>query len=265
MRDDLPPKVRQAAEEFTDLIFENLATAVREKPLPDFFDHVLEHSGYLAWVQKDPDAKRRIANLRTLRAMTTRYENSSSGSSATVDAAHGRTEALGTFLADIAMLSASPGMRAVESGDPDASLSRDMKGVTLATIHAVKGLEFLVVFLCGLEEGIFPHAKAMKTAEGMEEETRLAYVAMTRAMSMLYLTYARSRIVGEEMKEHAPSRFLAAIPKQLTNVSSVIEQRFETRGGVLPIETEQTTLVLESQELNDTRERNRKREHAEVA
>ena len=119
--------------------------------------------------------------------------------------------------------------------------------------------------VAGLEEGIFPHAKAMKTAEGMEEETRLAYVAMTRAMSNLYLTYARSRIVGDEMKEHVPSRFLAAIPKQLTNISSVIEQRTETRGGVLPIETEPAALVPESQEVNDTRERSRRREHAEVA
>jgi DNA helicase-2/ATP-dependent DNA helicase PcrA len=192
-RTDLPPKILDAATEFADLIFDDLPRAAKEKMLPDFFDYVLERTGYLAWIEKDPDAKRRTANLRLLRALTTRYE-------------HG-ADALGTFLADIATLSA------VEGGDLD--VPRDGRGVTLATIHAVKGLEFPVVFIAGLEEGIFPHARAMKTPEGMEEEARLAYVAMTRAMNLLYLTYARSRVVGEEMKEHSPSRFLAAIPSHL--------------------------------------------------
>jgi len=246
MRDDLPPKVRQAAEDFADLIFNDLATAVREKPLPEFFDHVLEESGYLEWVQKDPDAKRRIANLRLLRAMTTRYDNAPSGSSTNRGAAEMHIEALGSFLVDIATKSM------VEGGDPDVSLPAEGKGVTLATIHAVKGLEFPVVFLCGLEEGIFPHAKAMKTAEGMEEETRLAYVAMTRAMSLLYLTYARSRVVGDEMKEHSPSRFLAAIPKQLTEKRDASSA---TRDAVPPIEAEPAALAIQIQEV----------EHATVA
>jgi len=103
---------------------------------------------------------------------------------------------------------------------------------------------------------IAPHAKAMKTVEGMEEETRLAYVAMTRAMSLLYLTYARSRVVGEEVKEHSPSRFLASIPKHLTKVvlrqaqdrSSATERgamTHETIGAtVLPLELQTTVLAL---------------------
>jgi superfamily I DNA/RNA helicase len=85
----------------------------------------------------------------------------------------------------------------------------------------------------------------MKTPEGMEEETRLAYVAMTRAMSLLYLTYARSRVVGEEMKEHSPSRFLAAIPKEL------IERRAATQAmrnvslpPMLPMEAGANVLTI---------------------
>ncbi len=243
MRDDLPPKVKQAAEEFVDLVFGTLATAAREKCMPEFFDDVLEQSGYLAWVQKDPDAKRRFANLRLMRAMTTRYERTSSEGDSSAENSH--TEALGTFLADVATMSA------VEGGDPDVEQSEG-RGVTLATIHAVKGLEFPVVFLSGLEEGIFPHAKAIKTAEGLEEETRLAYVAMTRAMSFLYLTSARSRVVGDEMKEHSPSRFLAAIPKDL------IERRdasSATRDAVPPIDSEPAALAVQIQEV----------EHATVA
>ncbi len=237
-RDDLPPKVQQAAIEFTDLIFETLASVAREKPLPEFFDCVLEQSGYLAWVQKDPDVKRRIANLRLLRAMTTRYERTSSEVDSSAE--NSNTEALGTFLADIATMSA------VEGGDPDVGLPAEGRGVTLATIHAVKGLEFPVVFLSGLEEGIFPHAKAMKSAEGLEEETRLAYVAMTRAMSLLYLTYARSRIVGDEMKEHSPSRFLAAIPKQLTEKRDASSA---TRDAIPPIEAEPAAVAIQIQEV----------------
>ncbi|MBI3913769.1 MAG: UvrD-helicase domain-containing protein [Chloroflexi bacterium] len=232
-RTDLPQKVLEAAMEFADLIFDDLPHAAKEKSLPDFFDAVLERTGYRAWIEKDPDAKRRIANLRTLRAMTTRYEHGLSD---------GPAQVLGTFLADIATLSA------VEGGDTSDDVPAESHGVTMATIHAVKGLEFLVVFIAGLEEGIFPHARAMKTPEGMEEETRLAYVAMTRAMERLYLTYARSRVVGDEMKEHSPSRFLASIPKHL------IERRSATRDTLsadLPrVESEPSALAVEMAEAN---------------
>lgn len=222
-RTDLPPKVLDAALEFADLIFDDLPRAAKEKRLPEFFDYVLEHTGYLAWMEKDPDVKRRIANLRLLRAMTTRYEHTE--------------DALGTFLADIATLSA------VEGGDAGLEVPAEGRGVTLATIHAVKGLEFPVVFIAGMEEGIFPHAKAMKTPEGMEEETRLAYVAMTRAMYLLYLTYARSRVVGEETKEHLPSRFLASIPKHLIERRSASTDT-ERVPGSLPFELPQVNRCI---------------------
>ncbi len=225
-RDDLPARVKQAAIEFCDLVFEDLAIAIKEKTLPEFFDYVLERTGYVTWIRKDPDAKRRTANLRLLRAITTRYEHSSTDA---------QNEALGTFLADIATMSS-------EGGDPDVGLEAEGRGVTLATIHAVKGLEFPVVFVVGLEEGIFPHSKATKTPEGMEEETRLAYVAMTRAMLLLYLTHARSRVIGDEMREHSPSRFLAAIPKQL------IDSRSAARPSIPAVELEPERLAIEMQE-----------------
>lgn len=216
-REDLPPKVKQAVIEFSDMVFDDLAIALKEKTLTAFFDYLLERTAYLEWIQKDPDAKRRLANLLLLRSLTTRYEHSST------DAPN--AEALGAFLADMATMSA-------EGGDPEVEVEGEGRGVTLATIHAVKGLEFPVVFVSGLEEGIFPHARAMKSAEGMEEETRLAYVAMTRAMQKLYLTRARSRVMGEEMKEHSPSRFLAAIPRTL------IENGSATRQAPTPVDHE---------------------------
>ncbi len=229
-REDLPPKIKETVIEFCDLVFDDLAMAQREKSLPEFFDYVLERTGYLAWIQKDPDAKRRLANLRLLRAMTTRYERQSPDE---------QDEVLGTFLADIATMSAA------EGGDSDVGVPVEGRGVTMATIHAVKGLEFPVVFIAGLEEGIFPHVRAMKTPEGMEEETRLAYVAMTRAMSVLYLTYARSRVVGEEMKEHSPSSFLAAIPKHL------IERRSATRESASSIAPELAPIPIQMPEVEN--------------
>jgi ATP-dependent exoDNAse (exonuclease V) beta subunit len=84
----------------------------------------------------------------------------------------------------------------------------------------------------------------MKTPEGMEEETRLAYVAMTRAMSVLYLTYARSRVVGEEMKEHSPSRFLAAIPKHLIERRSATREMQDATRSLPPMESESTELAI---------------------
>lgn len=222
-RTDLPPKVQEAAIAFTDLLYDDLAFAVKAKHLSDFVNYILVQTGYRTWVEKDPDAKRRLANLRLLRAMTTRYDHDTTVTAENVGDV--REQALGTFLADIAILSGSGSMSASEGGSSDLGLPTDAKGVTLATIHAVKGLEFPVVFLSGLEEGIFPHARALKTPQGIEEETRLAYVAMTRAMSLLYLTYAQSRMMGDEMKEHSPSRFLSAIPQELTQVISISDRR----------------------------------------
>jgi ATP-dependent exoDNAse (exonuclease V) beta subunit len=107
------------------------------------------------------------------------------------------------FLSDIAVMD-------------DDDLPHEANGVTLATVHAVKGLEFPVVFIAGLEEEVFPHVKSLKVPIALEEEQRLVYVAMTRAERELYLTWARARANGDgELRDHAPSRFLARIPREL--------------------------------------------------
>jgi DNA helicase-2/ATP-dependent DNA helicase PcrA len=189
-RMDLPEKVRNAALAFTDMLSDDFAIAVKEETLPDLIDHVLVHSGYLEWVKGDAEAKQRLTNLVQLRTLSLRYA--------------GVPEALGSFLADIATM-----------GDQDVGIPMETRGVTLATVHAVKGLEFPIVFIVGLEEGIFPHAKALKTPGGIEEEQRLAYVGMTRARNKLYLSYARIRQGETQPVECMPSRFLAAIPREL--------------------------------------------------
>ncbi len=189
-RDDLPEKVRAAALAFAELLFDDLAMAAKEKSLPALIDHILVRSGYLEWVKGDAEAKARLANLAQLRMLSRRYE--------------GAPDALASFLADIATM-----------GDQDIGIPMETRGVTLATIHSVKGLEFPIVFVAGLEDGIFPHAKALKSPGGIEEEQRLAYVGMTRAMTKLYLSYARTRQAGTSTIECTPSRFLARLPREL--------------------------------------------------
>ena len=195
-RADLPERVRTAALAFAEMLFDEFAVAAKEKTLPDLLDYVLTRTGYLDWVHNDPEAKQRVANLAQLRVLTQRYE--------------GAADALASFLADIATMS-----------DQDVGLPLETNGVTLATIHAVKGLEFPIIFVAGCEEGVFPHAKALKVPGGIEEEQRLAYVGMTRAMIKLYLSYARTRQVGENTLEYAPSRFLAGLPRDLVERVSV--------------------------------------------
>jgi len=101
--------------------------------------------------------------------------------------------------------------------------SRD--AVTLMTLHAAKGLEFPVVFIVGLEEGLFPHSRSLMNTNQLEEERRLAYVGITRAKSKLYLSYASRRLYFGEKISNPPSRFLIDIPENL--LESVDGSRFD--------------------------------------
>lgn len=202
-RDDLSDKIKTAARAFLDLVLDELYRASKEQALPEFLATVLKRSGYFDWVANDPEAKTRLANLRTLQNMTHRFaEQGAAG--------------LGQFLAELATLS-------------DADVSEGEQGILLITMHAAKGLEFPVVFLAGMEEGLFPHIKATRTQNQLAEERRLAYVAVTRAKQKLYLTHARSRLNGAEMREQRPSRFLADIP------ASLLERRTGANFLALPL------------------------------
>jgi DNA helicase-2/ATP-dependent DNA helicase PcrA len=96
-----------------------------------------------------------------------------------------------------------------------ANQDRNSNRVTLMTIHAAKGLEFPIVFIVGMEEGIFPHSRSLFDANELEEERRLAYVGITRAKDILYLTYASKRLLFGQRISNPPSRFLLDIPANL--------------------------------------------------
>ena len=202
-RDDLSDKIKNAARAFLDLVLDELYRASKAQPLPQLLEAVLHQTGYLDWVAQDPEAKLRLSNLRALQTMTQRFADAG---------AHG----LGQFLAEIATL-----------GDTD--LTGNEQGILLSTMHAAKGLEFPVVFLAGMEEGLFPHIKATRTQNQLAEERRLAYVAVTRAKQKLYLTHARTRWNGTATSEQRPSRFLADIP------AALLERRSGSNLHALPL------------------------------
>jgi DNA helicase II / ATP-dependent DNA helicase PcrA len=172
-------------------------------PLTDFFDHALEESGYAQLFESgDPELIDRWENLRQLRSLLEPYDDA------------GDDARLTTFLSEVALVS-----------DAD-TLTDDVEKVTLITLHAVKGLEFPVVFLTGVEEGLLPHQRSISENPAMlEEERRLFYVGITRAKQRLYLTHAFRRTRFGGLEPSMPSSFLAAIPHDLLAAPPRLEQR----------------------------------------
>jgi DNA helicase-2/ATP-dependent DNA helicase PcrA len=160
--------------------------------LPELLDETLEASGYRAMLADgSEDGEDRWANLLELRSVTTRYDDLEP------------EDALDRLLEETALVA-----------DQD-SYEGDADAVTMITLHAAKGLEFPVVFIAGLEEGVFPHSRALDDEKELEEERRLAYVGMTRAMKRLFLSHAWRRATWGMGQPSVPSRFLLEIPAEL--------------------------------------------------
>ena len=169
-----------------------LRTRIGVLALPELLDEALEASGYRAMLADgSEDGEERWANLLELRAVTTRYDD------LTPD------DALDRLLEETALVA-----------DQD-SYEGDADAVTLITLHAAKGLEFPVVFIAGLEEGLFPHSRALDDEKELEEERRLAYVGITRAKRRLFLSHAWRRATWGMGQASVPSRFLLEIPAEL--------------------------------------------------
>jgi len=167
--------------------------------LPELVDHVLELSGLRAHYQNEKEGQERLANLDEL-----------INAAAAFVAEEGAANGDGELAADLTAFLAHA---ALEAGDYQADESMD--AVQLMTVHAAKGLEFDVVFICGLEEGLFPHENSLIDDKGLEEERRLMYVAVTRARKRLYLTHAQMRQLHGQTRYNLPSRFIDEIPSGL--------------------------------------------------
>ena len=187
----LATRSRSALGGFVALV-RRLRSRIGVLSLPELLDDVLETSGYRAMLADgSEDGEERWANLLELRSVTTRYDDL------------GPEDALDRFLEETALVA-----------DQD-SLEGGADAATLITLHAAKGLEFPVVFIAGLEEGIFPHSRALDDEKELEEERRLAYVGMTRAKRRLYLSHAWRRATWGMGQASVPSRFLLEIPAEL--------------------------------------------------
>ncbi len=189
--DGLATRSRTAIGEFAVLV-SRLRLRIGVLPLPELLDEVLEASGYRAMLADgSEEGEDRWANLLELRAVTTRYDDLSP------------EDALDRLLEETALVA-----------DQDA-YEGEKDAVTLITLHAAKGLEFPVVFIGGLEEGVFPHNRALDDEGELEEERRLAYVGITRAKRRLFLSHAWRRATWGGGGMSIPSRFLLEIPQEL--------------------------------------------------
>ena len=169
-------------------------------PLPELVDHVIELSGLRAHYQGEKEGQDRLANLDELVNAAVNFV-----------AEEGVVGAEGELSADLIAFLAHA---ALEAGEHQAGEGED--ALQLMTTHSAKGLEFSVVFLSGLEEGLFPHENSVREAGGLEEERRLMYVAVTRARRRLYLSFAQTRMLHGQTRFGLPSRFIDEIPPGLT-------------------------------------------------
>ncbi|MEV5148303.1 DNA helicase PcrA [Streptomyces sp. NPDC052727] len=185
-----------AVKRFNTLM-EDLRTIVESGAGPaTVLEAVLERTGYLAELQAstDPQDETRIENLQELAAVALEFEQ---------ERGEGEQGTLADFLEQVALVADSDQIPDEEDGDGV---------ITLMTLHTAKGLEFPVVFLTGMEDGVFPHMRALGETKELEEERRLAYVGITRARERLYLTRSAMRSAWGQPSYNPPSRFLEEIP-----------------------------------------------------
>ena len=189
----LRPNVRQAYQDFARFLTE-LREKSREWPPAQLIEHLCEALDYESYLLKEgPEGQDRWDNVRELVAAAAEWSED-------LDEALGEGTPLERFLADAALQSAADTTEGAE------------EGVTLMTLHTAKGLEWRVVVLAGMEDGLFPLGRAEEQPDGLEEERRLCYVGITRAMDKLVFTWARTRRRGGELRPSRASRFLAALP-----------------------------------------------------
>ena len=170
--------------------------------LNDLLQEVLDVTKYLDYLQEEPETyEDRVNNIKELSSMFIKYGEESEDAN------------LSEFLEDVALIS-----------DID-SYNEDEDAVVLMTLHSAKGLEFPIVFIPGMEEGIFPGNQSMFSEEDLEEERRLAYVGITRAKKKLYLISSQQRMLYGQTSRNMPSRFLREIPSSVIDDQSVVARR----------------------------------------
>nr|WP_286012477.1 DNA helicase PcrA [Levilactobacillus brevis] len=209
----LGARVRTAMEKL-GLTLKHVQDRAATMSVSDMTSELLDQTGYMAALKasKNLEAETRIENIEEFLSVTQKFDDDWD------NADHDETEdRLVEFLADLALVSAQD------------DVEEEPAEVTLMTLHAAKGLEFPVIFLMGLEEGIFPLSRAMLEDDELEEERRLAYVGITRAQEKLYLTNAYSRMLYGRRQTNPQSRFVTEIAPELLHLDYS-----ETKSGLTP-------------------------------
>lgn len=190
--ENIQPKTKVKLQDFVKLIT-NFQEVQHRYPLNEFLSLILEKSGYLRELQTEntPEDEARIENLQELVNVASEFIPDEPDN------------ILGEFLSQVSLVSDLDGMEDVANN------------VTLMTLHSAKGLEFPIVFMAGLDDGIFPSSRSVQEKTGLEEERRLMYVGVTRAEEKLYITSAKRRQMWGEYKYYNPSRFVDEIPYNL--------------------------------------------------
>lgn len=191
-RTELTTRIKNNLREFHTMM-EDFIDKSSEKTIPELMDYILDKTGYIDELMSEntPNAQSRIENLKEMISAGIEFEKRNPNAS------------LDEFLTELALLT-----------DVD-NLDEQEQAVVLMTLHGAKGLEFPIVFLAGMDEGIFPHSRAMVDDEELEEERRLCYVGITRAKKKLYFTRAWKRSIYGNTSYYMASRFIDEIPQEL--------------------------------------------------
>lgn len=245
MAKDIPGLRSQKASQFESFIslIEKFITKNSNSNASDMIKHVFEESGYYKMLNDGSvEGESRIENIRELMTVASKYSKLEPGVS------------LDIFLEEVSLIADIDNF---DAGD---------NAVTLMTVHSAKGLEFPVVFLVGLEEGLFPHTNSLLDPMQIEEERRLLYVAITRAMERLYISFTESRTLYGETKSTAPSRFLEDLKGDYIEGEADIEDHIAETISILsnpfssvrphspvqkPIPVEDSDGITESLEIGD--------------
>lgn len=176
----------------------------------ELLDQILKKTDYLSlYDEKDEEDRSRLENIKELRSVALEFQN------------------LTQFLENVSLVE-----QEYMPDYPDLNGNKK-EAVTLMTLHAAKGLEFPVVFMIGMEEGLFPHSRALMDKHELEEERRLCYVGITRAKEKLYLSYARKRLFFGQKTSNTVSRFIFELPEEVYEDKGILRQDFSDKPGYL--------------------------------
>ncbi|MHA0856152.1 DNA helicase PcrA [Paenibacillus sp. CMAA1364] len=206
-------RTRDALVNFYDMIA-YLHRMVEESSVTELTEKILEMSLYREELDKEKtlESRSRLENIEEFLSVTMEFEKNN------------EERSLVAFLTDLALIAD------IDTMNDDPEEEKDVNTVTLMTMHSAKGLEYPVVFIVGMEEGVFPHSRAFSDNEELEEERRLAYVGITRAEKQLFLSCAQIRTLFGRTTANQPSRFLDEIPDELKEDTVMARDRYQ-RGG----------------------------------